>query len=82
MWLVTEEAVGGVYGHLAHCRLVFCAHLFQPAADLCVARAGRVTWVRDDLQSSLLRLGPCLRHAMGGSGRESLNSGLSESMVR
>ena len=82
MWLVTEAAVGGVYGHLAHCLPVFCEHLLHPAAERWVARAGRVTLVSDDLQSSLLRLGPCLRHAMGGSGRESLSSGLSESMVR
>ena len=45
---------------------------------LCVERFGFLETLESfDLHKSFLKLGPCLRAAMGGSGKASFNSGFS-----
>ena len=79
---MTDEAEVGVSGQTGHCLPVEELHLLQPAVFLCVALLGFLEILdRVDLQSILLRLGPCLRLAIGGCGKTFFRSGLSLIMV-
>ena len=79
---VTDVADTGVRGQMGHCLPVVVLHLLHPAVVLCVALVGfRESLGKVALQSSLLRLGPCLRLAIGGLGKASFRSGLSVTIV-
>ena len=79
---VMDVAVLGVNGQMGHCLLPDEEHLFQPAEDLWVALTGFLdTLYNLLLHRILLRFGPCLRAAIGGFGKGSLSSGLSEIIV-
>ena len=77
-----EEADTGVYGHWLHPLPPDALHLFHPAEFLWVDLVGFLeTFGSLDLQSRLLKLGPCLNAAIGGSGKASLSSGFSVIIV-
>ena len=79
---MTETAEVGVRGQIGHCLPDVLLHLFQPLVVLCVALVGFLDCLeRVDLQSILLRFGPCLRLAIGGFGKTFFSSGLSISIV-
>ena len=81
-WEVTDVAEVGVNGQTGRCLPVDVLHLLQPAVFLCVALVGFLEiFGRVALQSFFLRLGPCLRLAMGGAGKTFFRSGLSVIIV-
>ena len=81
-WDVMDVAETGVEGHRLHCRPPAVLHLLQPTADLCVAHAGFLDILgRVALHKMFLILAPCLRQAMGRSGKGSASSGLSVIIV-
>ena len=68
-----DEADTGVYGHWLQLLPPDALHLFHPAEFLCVDLLGfLVILVNLDLQSRLLKFGPCLSAAIGGSGKTSV----------
>ena len=67
-----EVADTGVYGHWLQLLPPDALHLFHPAEFLWVARVGFLVILNNfDLQSSFLKLGPCLSAAIGGFGNTS-----------
>ena len=80
IWVWVEEV--GVRGQIGHCLPVVVLHLLQPDVDLWVALVGFLEILgRVALHRSLLRLGPCLKLAMGGLGKFFLRSGLSDNIA-